>query len=76
MANSRVRFTVAGVDSPDDAEEIEDALRDKEGVQLVDLNQETGESEVRHGEALISDEEILSTVEDLGYEVESNDEEP
>jgi copper chaperone CopZ len=76
MANSRVRFTVAGVDSPDDAEEIEDALRDKEGVQLVDLNQETGESEVRHGEALISDVEILSTVEDLGYEVESNDEEP
>lgn len=72
MANSRTSFTVRGV-SPGDAEEIEDALRDREGVQLVDLDPESGETEVRHGEALISDEEIRSTVEDLGYEVEADE---
>lgn len=76
MANSRATFTVTGVESADDGAEIEDALQEEEGVQLVDLDPETGETEVRHGEALISDEEIRSTVEDLGYGVETADDEP
>ena len=74
MANSRATFTVTGVESGEHAEEIEDALRDREGVQLVDLDPETGETEVRHGESLISDEEIRSTVEALGYGVADDEE--
>lgn len=74
MANSRVSFTVTDAGSSDDAGDIEDTLRDKEGVQLVDIDPETGETEVRHGEELISGEEIRSTVAELGYEVESDEE--
>ncbi|WP_143052134.1 heavy-metal-associated domain-containing protein [Halobacterium jilantaiense] len=75
MATSRATFTVTDARSPADVENIEDALRDHEGVQLVDIDPETGETEVRHGESLVSGEEIRSAVEELGYDVEP-DEEP
>ncbi len=70
MANSRTTFTAAGVESTSDGEEIENALHEKEGIQLVTVDDETGEVVVRHGEALISAEEIEQTVEGLGYDVE------
>ena len=70
MADSRATFTVAGVESADDAEEIEDALKEREGVQMVEIDTETGETEVRHGEELISAAEIESTVRELGYDVD------
>lgn len=75
MANSRATFTVTGLTSADDGDEIEAALREREGVQLVDVDPETGQTEVRHGEELISGAEIRQTVEDLGYEVEHSDDE-
>jgi copper chaperone CopZ len=71
VANSRASFTVRGVESSADADEIEADLRDREGVQLVDIDPETGETEVRHGEELISGAEIRGAVADLGYEVDS-----
>jgi copper chaperone CopZ len=74
MANSRAEFVVADAESRADREEIEDALEDREGVQLVDLDLDNGQAEVRHGEELISGEEIRSTVEALGYEVEDTEE--
>lgn len=73
MANSRAMFTVAGLDSAADGEEIEDELREREGVQLVDVEPGTGEVEVRHGEELISGEQIKSAIEELGYEVEDGE---
>jgi len=74
VATSRATFTVTDATSAADVETIEDALRDHEGVQLVDVDPETGETEVRHGEALVSGEELRSTVEELGYEVEPDGE--
>ena len=74
MANSRATFTVGGLESADDGEAIEAALHDREGVQLVDLDPETGETAVRHGEELISAAEIRQAVQDLGYEVDSPEE--
>jgi len=74
VANSRTRFVVADAESRPDREEIEDALEEREGVQLADLDLNSGRAEVRHGEALISDEEIRRTVEALGYEVEDTEE--
>ena len=65
---------VADAESRPDREEIEDALEEREGVQLADLDLSNGRAEVRHGEALISDEEIRRTVEALGYEVEDTEE--
>ena len=69
MANSRTTFAVAGVESGDDGDEIESALGEREGVQLVDV--ESGEVTVRYGEELISEEEIKSVVRELGYDVEA-----
>jgi len=74
VANSRATFRVGGLESADDGEAIEAELREREGVQLVDLDPETGETEVRHGEELISAAEIRQTVEELGYEVDSPEE--
>ncbi|CQH54107.1 HMA domain protein [Halobacterium hubeiense] len=67
MSNSRAEFTVS---KDADGETIEDALHEREGVQLAAFDPETGLVEVRHGEALISTEEIESTVRELGYDVE------
>jgi len=74
VANSRASFVVADAESGADRAEIEDALEDREGVQLVEFDPETGETEVRHGEELISGEEIRQTVEGLGYKVEDAEE--
>jgi len=70
VANSRTTFTASNVGSDSDAADIEDALHEREGVQLVTVDADTGEVVVRHGEELISGEEIESTVTDLGYEIE------
>jgi copper chaperone CopZ len=66
VASSRVEFTVS---KTADGAAIEDALRDREGVQLATFDADTGEVTVRHGEALISTEEIKETVRELGYDV-------
>lgn len=73
MANSRATFTVDGVVSADDGEQIENALADLEGVQLAVVDVESREVEVRHGEELVSTEEIKSTVRELGYNVDEDD---
>lgn len=72
VANSRAKFSVGGVESAADADGIKDELGDLDGVQLADVDPDTGEAEVRYGEELISEEEIESTVRELGYEVEGD----
>lgn len=69
MADSYTNFTVRGIDSEDEVREIDDELRKLEGVQMADIDHESGRVEVRYGEELISEEEIKSTVRDVGYEV-------
>ncbi|AHG03674.1 mercuric reductase [Halobacterium sp. DL1] len=74
MANSRTTFAVPGLESEGDVEEIEAALREREGVQLAEADAGSGEVTVRYGEELISEVEIKSVVQDLGYEVELTEE--
>ena len=70
MSDSRLKFTVSGVDSAKDVDDITDELQTLEGVQLVEVDADTGQTEVRYGEELLSEEKIKSTVRDAGYEVE------
>lgn len=70
MANSRTNFTVDGIESEDEARKINDELLELEGVQMANIDRESGRIEVRYGEELLSEERIKSTVRDAGYEVE------
>lgn len=69
MATSRTEFAVRGLDAGNGAD-IEDALGELEGVQLVDVDPENGRVEVRYGEELVYEEAIRDAVRDAGYEVE------
>ena len=70
MADSRTGFTVSEVESEDEAEKIEDELRELQGVQMAVVDYESGDTEVRYGEELLSEEEIKSAVQDMGYRAE------
>lgn len=70
MANTRTNFTVDGIESEDEARKINDELLELEGVQMANIDRESGRIEVRYGEELLSEERIKSTVRDAGYEVE------
>lgn len=68
MADTEISFTVSGPDA--DEREVTDALDDLRGVQMVDVDEGSGEVTVRYGEELHSEEEIRSAVAEAGYEVE------
>ena len=70
MSDSHLNFTVRGAESEDDVRTITDELQKHQGVQMVDIDAESGRAEIRYGEELLSAEEIKSTVRDAGYEVE------
>lgn len=70
MADSFVEFTVRGLETEDEADEITDELRSLDGVQMVEIETESGRAEVRYGEELLSEEDVKGTVRELGYDVE------
>ena len=70
MSDSYLNFTIRGVESEDEVRTITDELQKLEGVQMVDIDAESGRTEVRYGEELLSEEEIKSAARDAGYEVE------
>lgn len=70
MGDSYANFTIRGIESGAEVGPIEDALQDLDGVQMVTIDPESGETEVRYGEELLSAERIRSTVRDAGYEVD------
>lgn len=70
MSDSYAEFTVRGVSSEDDVQTITDELQELEGVQMVEVDVESGHAEVRYGESLLSEVDIESAVRDAGYEVE------
>ena len=70
MADSQVDFTVSGIESADDGRAIKEELRNIRGVQMVEVDRESGRVEVRYGEELLSEERIKSAVRDIGYEVD------
>jgi copper chaperone CopZ len=69
MANSRANFTVSGVESENEAEMIEGELQEYQGIQMANIDHESGQIKVRYGEELISEKEIKSTVQDEGYSI-------
>lgn len=70
MAESRATFTVRGVESDDDAAQIEESVRELNGVQAAELDRESSEASVRYGEELLSEEAIKDAVRERGYEVD------
>ena len=70
MSDSYLTLAVRGVESEDDARTLTDELQKLEGVQMVDVDVEGGQAEVRYGEELLSEEDIKSAARDAGYEVE------
>ena len=70
VADSYTELTVRGIASEDDVRAIENELQEIRGVQMVTVDRESGHVEVRRGEELVSGEQIESTVQEAGYEVE------
>lgn len=73
MADSEVTFLVRGVESGDDARAVEDELRELRGVQMAEVDPESGRAEVRYGEELLSEERIETAIRDAGYEVDEEE---
>lgn len=73
MAQSTVTFTVRGFDAESDADDLAEELKTLEGVMGTESD-EHGEVTVRYDEDLVAGERVVLTVEDLGYDVERDDE--
>lgn len=70
MSDSTTNFAIPGIESEDELENVRGTLHELDGVQMVNVDPESGETEVRYGEELLSEERIRSTVRDAGYEVD------
>ena len=70
MASSYTDFTVHTIESEDEARTLEDELEDQRGIQLVEIDHESGHVEARYTEELLSEERIKSRVRDSGYELQ------
>lgn len=71
MAESRATFTVRELDDGD-AEDVENELAAINGVMGASVDPDTGETEVRYDVDILAEERIEITVEEMGYEVESD----
>lgn len=69
MAESKETFTVRGVDSESDVQEINDELERANGIMGFDIDEE-GNAEALYDEDIISGEQVKKTVSDMGYDVE------
>lgn len=69
MAQSTAVFTIQGVDSEDDLQAIDDKLRGLEGVMGVDIDQDSGDAEIKYDEDILAEERVKITVRELGYDV-------
>lgn len=70
MADSYAHFTVRGIESADEVGTLESDIQALDGVQLADVDPDSGETEVRYGEEKLSEERIESAVREAGYEVD------
>lgn len=69
MAESNARFTVEGVESEDEAREIENELAELNGVMGPEIDAD-GAASVKFDHDVLSEERIKITVREMGYEVE------
>lgn len=70
MAQSNVEFTVHDLDSEDDARRIEDELEGEDGILGVEIDRESGRTEILYDNELLAEERIKRGVREMGYEVE------
>ena len=70
MAQSNVEFTVHDLDSEDDVGRIEDELEGEDGILGVEIDQESGRTEILYDNELLAEERIKRGVREMGYEVE------
>lgn len=70
MSEHNVTFEVEGVESENDAQEIEDELSELEGTLGTSVDRERGEVEMKIEDELLSEERVKITIDELGYEVE------
>lgn len=70
MAENSSEFTVRGIESADEAEDIESELEALDGVMGADVDPESGDTEVRVDVDVLSEERTEITVREMGYELE------
>lgn len=70
MAENHAVFTVHGIESEDESQNIEDELEDMDGVMGAKLDHKSGETTVRYDVDLLAEERIKITVRDMGYDAE------
>lgn len=70
MAQSNVEFTVHDLDSEDDVGRIEDELEGEDGILGVEIDRESGRTEILYDNELLAEERIKRGVREMGYEVE------
>ena len=69
MAQSTAVFTIQGVNSENDLQAIENTLRELDGVMGVDVDQDSGDAEIKYDEDILAEERVKITVRELGYTV-------
>jgi copper chaperone CopZ len=69
MAENSSEFTVRGIESADEAENIENELEALDGVMGADVDPENGDTEVRVDVDVLSEERTEITVREMGYEL-------
>lgn len=69
MAQSTAVFTILGIDSEDDLQAIDDKLRELNGVMGVNVDQDSGDTEIKYDEDILAEERVKITVRELGYNV-------
>lgn len=67
MAQSTAVFTILGIDSEDDLQAIDDKLRELNGVMGVNVDQDSGDTEIKYDEDILAEERVKITVRELGY---------
>lgn len=69
MAESRATFTVRGVESDDQARELEARIGELEGVMGATVEGASGSASVRYDEELLAEERVREAVREAGYEL-------
>lgn len=66
MAESKVEFTIRGLDSDRDRRDVADTLADLNGV--METNLEGERASVRYDEDVLGGEQVEKRVREMGYE--------
>lgn len=70
MAENEVSFTVHGVESEAEVQNIKDELEEVDGVMGAEIDRESGEAVIRYDVDLLAEERVKITVREMGYEIE------